>query len=83
MSEKTEPEIVVVAPFLISQCYNRGATTFRGIWVVAPFLISQCYNKKAPSLARVKVVAPFLISQCYNYLNGKSLFYKGFPFYFV
>ena len=35
----------VVAPFLISQCYNDF--DFVQIWhlVVAPFLISQCYNK--------------------------------------
>ena len=34
----------VVAPFLISQCYNLLALlpTING--VVAPFLISQCYN---------------------------------------
>ena len=34
----------VVAPFLISQCYNRSGTPKRFPLVVAPFLISQCYN---------------------------------------
>ena len=34
----------VVAPFLISQCYNlTGIRSIEPI-VVAPFLISQCYN---------------------------------------
>ena len=35
---------MVVAPFLISQCYNAGILRFHAGYVVAPFLISQCYN---------------------------------------
>ena len=35
----------VVAPFLISQCYNGYIKHKEGNLVVAPFLISQCYNK--------------------------------------
>ena len=35
---------VVVAPFLISQCYNNAHEAMQGTNVVAPFLISQCYN---------------------------------------
>ena len=34
----------VVAPFLISQCYNSVLITPYMNMVVAPFLISQCYN---------------------------------------
>ena len=34
----------VVAPFLISQCYNLDAQMQPTDIVVAPFLISQCYN---------------------------------------
>ena len=37
---------MVVAPFLISQCYNDGIEQGFTRFVVAPFLISQCYNKK-------------------------------------
>ena len=37
----------VVAPFLISQCYNRLNQQLIEQLVVAPFLISQCYNSKA------------------------------------
>ena len=60
------PYILVVAPFLISQCYNsrRHGNTFG--YVVAPFLISQCYNALAYLDWLASVVAPFLISQCYN-----------------
>ena len=36
--------ICVVAPFLISQCYNTKITQAIENRVVAPFLISQCYN---------------------------------------
>ena len=36
--------IRVVAPFLISQCYNLAAHQHPHAGVVAPFLISQCYN---------------------------------------
>ena len=34
----------VVAPFLISQCYNYEVERPLYFRVVAPFLISQCYN---------------------------------------
>ena len=56
----------VVAPFLISQCYNK--TRCHGVQggVVAPFLISQCYNFSNVFAPVSVVVAPFLISQCYN-----------------
>ncbi len=37
---------LVVAPILISQCYNITFKGGIGWFVVAPFLISQCYNKK-------------------------------------
>ena len=36
--------ITVVAPFLISQCYNTSSANNTTFSVVAPFLISQCYN---------------------------------------
>ena len=36
----------VVAPFLISQCYNYNDIAWYGDYVVAPFLISQCYNRR-------------------------------------
>ena len=36
--------MVVVAPFLISQCYNFMKMNYGVKYVVAPFLISQCYN---------------------------------------
>ena len=35
---------MVVAPFLISQCYNIRTREYYICCVVAPFLISQCYN---------------------------------------
>ena len=57
---------MVVAPFLISQCYN-GFNSVRIVrTVVAPFLISQCYNPVGFASSNGFVVAPFLISQCYN-----------------
>ena len=34
----------VVAPILISQCYNFRSWFFAWLIVVAPILISQCYN---------------------------------------
>ena len=37
----------VVAPFLISQCYNIEKMQVKVDLVVAPFLISQCYNTSA------------------------------------
>ena len=36
--------LLVVAPFLISQCYNLSSLICTPVPVVAPFLISQCYN---------------------------------------
>ena len=38
---------MVVAPFLISQCYNPDGKALGIPLVVAPFLISQCYNTSA------------------------------------
>ena len=38
--------MLVVAPFLISQCYNAFVGQADADDVVAPFLISQCYNKQ-------------------------------------
>ena len=38
---------MAVAPFLISQCYNRGWQRKTLKPAVAPFLISQCYNSSA------------------------------------
>ena len=35
----------VVAPILISQCYNTKSPTLQPKQVVAPILISQCYNQ--------------------------------------
>ena len=39
-----ETHAAVVAPFLISQCYNPVVGQVGGYDVVAPFLISQCNN---------------------------------------
>ena len=61
---------MVVAPFLISQCYNVTEWEHSGLRVVAPFLISQCYNKIPFKPQMNSVVAPFLISQCYNTPTG-------------
>ena len=61
----------VVAPFLISQCYNRLPVSEYALRVVAPFLISQCYNGRAIVVLNGRVVAPFLISQCYNEPKGR------------
>ena len=60
----------VVAPFLISQCYNELVERATVIRVVAPFLISQCYNELEEQYSAMSVVAPFLISQCYNSQAG-------------
>ena len=60
----------VVAPFLISQCYNLNEADTSSFRVVAPFLISQCYNKNMQQKPKLMVVAPFLISQCYNTSTG-------------
>ena len=64
------PHMIVVAPFLISQCYNTISTPICAWFVVAPFLISQCYNPIGYAPVRYWVVAPFLISQCYNASAG-------------
>ena len=74
-------EVTVVAPILISQCYNPPPKSDTLGLVVAPILISQCYNVSSQFKSHPVVVAPILISQCYNYPNGKSLLCKGFPFY--
>ena len=63
-------EDFVVAPFLISQCYNQAASGAASSQVVAPFLISQCYNNIRRIERHDRVVAPFLISQCYNTSMG-------------
>ncbi len=57
---------LVVAPILISQCYNFYYKSCLTYSVVAPFLISQCYNGGWHTACLFGVVAPFLISQCYN-----------------
>ena len=46
---------VVVAPFLISQCYNGTFVLERDENVVAPFLISQCYNTSTGNPYYVRV----------------------------
>ena len=66
----------VVAPFLISQCYNTNCKPPMTFSVVAPFLISQCYNFPAPTTPERSVVAPFLISQCYNTPTGDPYYVR-------
>ena len=66
----------VVAPFLISQCYNPALRLLPEFFVVAPFLISQCYNIKCQIYPRYPVVAPFLISQCYNTPTGNPYYVR-------
>ena len=44
MPNAISAETGVVAPFLISQCYNDLSSYNFVVVVVAPFLISQCYN---------------------------------------
>ncbi len=56
----------VVAPILISQCYNIKNAQYKKSKVVAPILISQCYNNLPKQTNTMHVVAPILISQCYN-----------------
>ena len=51
----------VVAPFLISQCYNSVAADVPMPDVVAPFLISQCYNILPALDFNAMVVAPLYI----------------------
>ena len=46
---------MVVAPFLISQCYNRLSDKWLVHGVVAPFLISQCYNTSTGNPYYVRV----------------------------
>ena len=67
---------LVVAPFLISQCYNTPTNSVNTSWVVAPFLISQCYNSRAVVKFELQVVAPFLISQCYNTPTGNPYYVR-------
>ncbi len=64
--------LLVVAPFLISQCYNKSIYRPPFPAVVAPFLISQCYNVCFSNGKHIFVVAPFLISQCYNFASLQS-----------
>ena len=66
----------VVAPFLISQCYNCDNLNGVPIPVVAPFLISQCYNYNRAVYNIEYVVAPFLISQCYNNPMGNPYYVR-------
>ena len=63
---KSSNELRVVAPFFISQCYNRKEEIHKMRMVVAPFFISQCYNLSISLMVATAVVAPFFISQCYN-----------------
>ncbi len=72
MRVNTLRKALVVAPFLISQCYNLLPFYKLAFFVVAPFLISQCYNLLPFYKLAFFVVAPFLISQCYNatHLHG-------------
>ena len=67
---------MVVAPFLISQCYNNRSRQQQAQDVVAPFLISQCYNIPPCLISRLFVVAPFLISQCYNTPTGDPYYVR-------
>ena len=67
---------MVVAPFLISQCYNESLLIDALADVVAPFLISQCYNASVRLVKPRCVVAPFLISQCYNTSTGNPYYVR-------
>ena len=67
---------MVVAPILISQCYNFPSLPFAGDVVVAPILISQCYNVRIEFIRLLKVVAPILISQCYNTPTGNPYYVR-------
>ena len=53
---------VVVAPFLISQCYNIIDGVKHGLFVVAPFLISQCYNTSTGNPYSIRV-SRFILSK--------------------
>ena len=46
---------MVVAPFLISQCYNNVLNNVVTLKVVAPFLISQCYNTSTGNPYSIRV----------------------------
>ena len=52
----------VVAPFLISQCYNGIDGDPHKRWVVAPFLISQCYNTSTENPYSIRV-SRFILSK--------------------
>lgn len=67
---------LVVAPILISQCYNAERVDRLNLSVVAPILISQCYNITFKGGIGWFVVAPFLISQCYNTSTGNPYFIR-------
>ena len=68
--------MAVVAPILISQCYNLSSCWLSCIHVVAPILISQCYNRIIQPLFWFVVVAPILISQCYNTPTGNPYYVR-------
>ena len=68
--------VFVVAPILISQCYNHKNRLISYRKVVAPILISQCYNKLSKGNFTMTVVAPILISQCYNIPTGNPYFIR-------
>ena len=53
---------VVVAPFLISQCYNLLRSQTIALSVVAPFLISQCYNTSTGNPYFIRV-SRFILSK--------------------
>ncbi len=44
---------LVVAPILISQCYNAERVDRLNLSVVAPILISQCYNNQTDFTTKV------------------------------
>ena len=52
---------MVVAPFLISQCYNKEEQEESIRRVVAPFLISQCYNTSMGNPYSIRV-SRFILS---------------------
>ena len=52
----------VVAPFLISQCYNQIEFYRWRKFVVAPFLISQCYNTPTGNPYSIRV-SRFILSK--------------------
>ena len=66
----------VVAPILISQCYNSCLLWGAAAFVVAPILISQCYNDAVLEFMVKQVVAPILISQCYNTPTGNPYYVR-------